>query len=86
MPLFYSNTAPRVLHFIVLVDKVVKQARRECVREVPISTGTIGILIFADDMVMMAETEEALSISLSFSCVSVCTCVFLCVFMCVRER
>ena len=33
---------------------------RECVREVTLSTGMIGILMFGDDMVMMAETKEAL--------------------------
>ena len=46
--------------FNVFIDKVVKEARRECVREVTLSTGLIGILMFADDMVMMAETKEAL--------------------------
>ena len=46
--------------FNVFIDKVVKEARRECVREVTLSTGSIGILMFADDMVMMAETKEAL--------------------------
>ena len=43
-----------------MLNKVVKEARRECVREVTLSTGTIGILLFVDDMVMMAETKEAL--------------------------
>ena len=42
------------------LKKVVKEARRECVREVTLSTGMIGILMFEDDMVMMAETKEAL--------------------------
>ena len=42
------------------LKKVVKEERRECVREVTLSTGTIGILMFADDVVMMAETKEAL--------------------------
>ena len=37
-----------------------KGARRECVREVTLSTDMIGILMFGDDMVMMAETKEAL--------------------------
>ena len=37
-----------------------KEARRECVRKVTLSTGTLGILMFGDDMVMMAETKEAL--------------------------
>ena len=37
-----------------------KEARRECVREVTLSTGMIGILMFGENMVMMAETKEAL--------------------------
>ena len=37
------------------LNKVVKEARRECVREVTLSTGTIGILMFGDGMVMMAD-------------------------------
>ena len=37
-----------------------REVRRECIREVVLSTGTVGLLMFADDMVMMAETEEAL--------------------------
>ena len=32
----------------------------ECIREVTLSTGTIGTLLFADDMVIVAETPEAL--------------------------
>ena len=46
--------------FNLFLDRVVKEARREWVKEVTLSTGTIGILLFADDMVMMAETREAL--------------------------
>ncbi len=39
---------------------MVKEAKREGVEQVTLSTGTIGVLLFADDMVMMAETREAL--------------------------
>ena len=46
--------------FNVFMDNVVREARKECIREVVLSTGTVGLLMFADDMVMMAETEEAL--------------------------
>ncbi len=46
--------------FYVFIDNVVREARRECIREVVLSTDTVGLLMFADDMVMMAETEEAL--------------------------
>ena len=42
------------------LKKVVKEARRDCVREVTLSTGIIGILMFGDDMVMIEETKEAL--------------------------
>ena len=42
------------------LKKVVKEARRDCVREVTLSTGMIGILMFGDDMVMIEETKEAL--------------------------
>ena len=46
--------------FNVFMDNVVREARKECIREVVLSTGTVGLLMFANDMVMMAETEEAL--------------------------
>ena len=46
--------------FNVFIDNVVREAREECVTEVVLSTGTVGLLMFADDMVMVAETEEAL--------------------------
>ena len=43
--------------FNVFIDNVVREARRECIREVMLSTGMIGTLLFADDMVVMAETR-----------------------------
>ena len=46
--------------FKVFLDSVMREVRREWVREVTLSTGTIGILLFADDMEMMAERKEAL--------------------------
>ena len=49
--------------FNVFVDKVTIEARREFVREVKLSTcdvGGGGGLLFADDMVIMAEPEEGL--------------------------
>ena len=39
---------------------MVKEARREWVEEMTLSTGTTAVLLFADEMVMMAETREAL--------------------------
>ena len=44
--------------FSVFLDSVVRETKREGVREVTLSTGTIGILLFADDMVKMVETNE----------------------------
>ena len=41
----------------VLVDKVTREARREFVRDMKLSTGDVGVLLFADDMVIMAESE-----------------------------
>ena len=46
--------------FNIFIDNVVKEARRECIRKVVLSTYTVGLLIVADEMVTMAETEEAL--------------------------
>ena len=46
--------------FNIFMDNVVREARRECIRKVVLSTGTVGLLMFVDDMVMIAETEEAL--------------------------
>ena len=44
--------------FNVLADKVTREARREFVREMKLSTGDVGVLLLADDMVIMAESEE----------------------------
>ena len=43
--------------FNVLADEVTREARREFVREMMLSTGDVGVLLFADDMVIMAESE-----------------------------
>ena len=50
--------------FNVFVDKVTREARKEFVREVKLSTGEVGVLLFADDMVVMAESEEGLQSNL----------------------
>ena len=50
--------------FNVFVDKVTRDARREFVREVKLSTGDVGVLLFADDKVIMAESEEGLQSNL----------------------
>ena len=44
--------------FNVLADKVTREAKREFVREMKLSTGDVGVLHFADDMVIMAESEK----------------------------
>lgn len=36
------------------------EARREFMRELKVSTGDVGVLLFADDMGIMAESEEGL--------------------------
>ena len=44
--------------FNVLAGKVTREARREFVREMKLSTIDVGVLLlFADDMVIMAESE-----------------------------
>ena len=50
--------------FNVFIDNAVKEAGGELVRQVRWSTGTIGVLLFADDMVLMAKitTEECSTI------------------------
>ena len=44
--------------FNVFVDNVTREARREFVREMKLSSGDVGVLLFADDMVIMAESKE----------------------------
>ena len=50
--------------FNVFVDKVAREAREKFVSEVKLSTGDVGMLLFADDMVIMAESEEGLQSNL----------------------
>ena len=46
--------------FNVFVDEVVKEARREFVSGVKLSTRSVEVLIFADDMALMAASAEGL--------------------------
>ena len=46
--------------FNVFVDEVVKEARREFVSGVKLSTRGVEVLMFEDDMVLMAESAEGL--------------------------
>ena len=50
--------------FNVYVDKVAREAREKFVSEVKLSTGDVGMLLFADDMVIMAESEGGLQSNL----------------------
>ena len=44
--------------FNVLVDRVTRETIRQFQSEVRFSTGNVGILLFADDMVLMLESVE----------------------------
>ena len=46
--------------FTVFIDNMVKEARRDFVSRVMLSTRGVEILMFADDMVLMAESAEGL--------------------------
>ena len=48
------------LLFNVFMDKVVKEARRDFVSGVKLSTRSVELLMFADDMVLMGESAEGL--------------------------
>ena len=50
--------------FNVFIDKVVREAKRDFVGGVKLPTGELGMLIFADDMVLMSDTEEGLESNL----------------------
>ena len=46
--------------FNVFVDEVVKKTRREFLSEVKLSTRGVEVLMFADDIVLTAESAEGL--------------------------
>ena len=48
----------------VVLDRVTMEAKREFQSEVKLSTGDVGVLLFADDMVVMAESVEGLQSNL----------------------
>ena len=50
--------------FNVFMDKVTREARRGFQSEVKLSTGDVGVLLFADDMIVMAESVEGLQSNL----------------------
>ena len=59
-----QGCTPSPLLFNVFVDKVTREARGGFVREVKLSTGEVGVLLYADDMVLMVEPEEGLQSNL----------------------
>ena len=44
----------------IYIDRIVTEAKKEFYGSVRLSTGQLEVLLFADDLVMLAETEEAL--------------------------
>ena len=46
--------------FNLFMDNVMREARRSSVSQVQLSTGEVGVLLLADNMVVMAESEERL--------------------------
>ena len=42
------------------IDRIVSQARKKFYGSVRLTTGEVEVLLFADDLMMMAESEEAL--------------------------
>ena len=50
--------------FNVFMDRVKREAKRQFQSEVKLSTGDVGVLLFADDMVVMAESVEGLQSNL----------------------
>ena len=44
----------------MLIDSVMRKVKRQFLREVKLSTGDIGLLLFADDMAVIAESVEGL--------------------------
>ena len=46
------------------MDRVTREAERQFQSEVKLSTGDVGVLLFADDMVVMAESVEGLQSNL----------------------
>ena len=46
--------------FNLFMDNVMREARESFVGEVQLSTGEVGVLLFADDVVVMADSKEGL--------------------------
>ena len=50
--------------FNVFIDKVVRKAKRDFASGMKLSTGELGVLIFADDMVLMSDKAKGLESNL----------------------
>ena len=48
------------LRFNIYIDRIVTEAKKRFYGSVQLSTGLLEVLLFADDLVMLAESEEAL--------------------------
>ena len=46
--------------FNIFIDRIVSEARNMFYGSVQLTTGEVEVLLFADDLMMMAELEEAL--------------------------
>ena len=46
--------------FNIFIDRMVTEARKQFYGSVQLTTGQLEVLLFADDLVMLSETEEAL--------------------------
>lgn len=46
--------------FTIFIDWIVTIVRKQFYRSVRLTTGQLEVLLFADDLVMLAETETAL--------------------------
>ena len=46
--------------FDISIDRIVTEAKKMFYGSVQLSTGQLEVLLFADDLVMLAESEEAL--------------------------
>ena len=51
-------------HFNVFIDWVIREAKGQFRSEVKLSTGDVGVLLFVDDMELMAELVEGLQSNL----------------------
>ena len=50
--------------FNIFIDRIVSEARKRFYGSVRLTTGEVEVLLFADDLMMMAESEEALQHSM----------------------